>query len=87
MGRYTKLNYGHGVSRPVLEARALPTRNWQEIVKTINASVQAGTVTLDDGVEADVREYVELGPHDPSTARERPVSLGTPKKPDGDDAA
>lgn len=67
--RITDVNYGADAETPVLEARALPTRNWQDIVNQINASVAAKTITMDDQVENDVREFLELGPHDPSTAR------------------
>jgi hypothetical protein len=70
--RIAQANYGANIGVPILQARALPTRNWQKIVDTINKSVLAGVITPDAKLEEDVREYLEVGPHDPSTARRAP---------------
>jgi hypothetical protein len=76
--RYTRLNYGPDVGVPILQARLLPTRPWVKIIAETVKAAAGGLITPDDQLESDIRDVLEWGPHDPTTARERPVSLGTP---------
>ena len=87
--RLTRANYGTAAGVPTLQARLLPTRPWIKIVAETVKAAAAGAITMDDQLEDDIREALEWGPHDPSTARARPVSLGTPpaNSDDKDDEA
>lgn len=76
--RIVRLNYGGGVSLPRLVARNLPTRDWLSITGVVNNAVVAGVLTADDPLEDQIRQTLDLGPRDESTARARPVSMGTP---------
>jgi len=78
--RLVRQNYGQDAGIPRLAPRNLPTRDWHRVIETVSKSVAAGVLTADAPLEAQMRESIDLGPHDPSTARARPVSLGTPPK-------
>jgi hypothetical protein len=83
--RLVRLNYGPGVAVPRAEARNLPTRNWVDIVKAINNSVQVGSITVDDPLEDEVRDMLQVCPRDPATARQKPAPVVPFGKPPGDD--
>lgn len=76
--RIVDANYGPEVARPRLMARNLPTKPWLKIVETTTKAAIAGLITPDDPLEELLRESMDLGPHDPTTARERPTNSGTP---------
>ncbi len=83
--RTTRLNYGPDVGVPSLIVRNLPTRDWLKVAASVYKGVAAGVITADDPLEAQLRDSHDLGPHDPETAREKPVSLGSqPKRNPGD---
>lgn len=76
--RITRLNYGADVGIPILQARNLPTRDWQSIAKTYFEGVRIGALTADDRTEEQIRESMELEPHETETARPRPTGTTLP---------
>lgn len=85
--RFVELNYGYDIAVPRAVAHNLPTRNWADIVKTINNAVQAGVITADDALEDEVRTMLQVGPRDPSTARKSHLSVVPPPEPSPDEEA
>lgn len=67
--RIVRLNYGPDVALPRLEARHLPTRNWESVVKMLNDSVRSGLIVADDALEQEARDALMVGPADVETRR------------------
>lgn len=69
--RIVRANYGPAVDLPRLEARNLPTRDWLKRAETVFKGVQVGAITPDSRLERQLRDSMQLDPHDPETAREQ----------------
>lgn len=84
VARIARLNYGDDVSVPKLVAGALPTRNWQDVIKTALEGVNKGVIRIDDTLESTVRELLDLPQHDPATARGGELASNTGGAAGGD---
>jgi hypothetical protein len=67
--RVVALNYGAAVPVPILEARNLPTRDYATILPLLYNAVANKIITPDAPLESEVRDALQFGPHDESTAR------------------
>lgn len=72
--RIVELNYGKNAPVPKLKATNLPTRDWQEVAKTIAMLAQSGVVTGDLPTENRLRQAFDMPELDLYTARPRPGS-------------
>lgn len=73
--RMVELNFGPNAPVPKLKATNLPTRNWQEVAKTIAMLVQSGVVTGDMPTENRLRQAFDMPELDLYTARQRPGAV------------
>ena len=84
--RITEANYGVGTPVPILEARNLPTKDIKTTIPLIYTGIAQKAITPDDALEEELRGALDVGPHDPDTARKPQAmpSFGAP--PEADDA-
>lgn len=83
--RFVDVNYGTDIDLPVLEARGLPTRNWDSVAARYFDGVQKGALTADDATEDELRRSMDLPEHDPETAREKKTLQPEIAPPQDDD--
>ena len=86
--RIVEANYGVGTPIPILEARNLPTRDIKTTIPLVYAGIQNKLIRIDDALEEDVRDSLDVGPHDPTTARKAapmPSFAPAPPMDDGDE--
>jgi hypothetical protein len=85
--RFVRANYGDKVQVPQVIVKNLPTRPALEIAKVYINGVTSGAFTADDPTEDEIRESLELGPRDPTTARKKaPAPMTAPTDPDDEPA-
>jgi len=85
--RIVEANYGIGLPLPTLMAYNLPTRDIEKILNLTYKGVTARIITPDDALEEEARGMLQIGPHDPGTARKSaaPSLFGQmPKEPPAD---
>ena len=88
VARIVEANYGAGTPLPTLEARNLPTRDIKTILPLIYNGIGQGAITADDPLEEEIREMVQVGPHDAATARAKATKPAPTEKPESErDAA
>lgn len=86
--RLVTANYGAEVPIPTLEARNLPTRDIKTTMPLLFQAVQSKIITPDDPLEEEIRELLQIGLHDPDTARKSaapmPFAAASESEPDDD---